>query len=368
MKKFLVMGILLAMSFAGLRAMRYERTSARTQKKRAQRRGYQSKYSGGQRGALAGDTGARQKSRRERGYMSAGLCARQQTDLAEEIFKPIASEYHTLVGDKERLTHAVRYNKVYSVRRMLEKGVSPHLYRHDKTGFGTWELGESLLEVGVRERYPEVVALLLEHGAGAYGALDKPSELEGNTLLYRAVANYGTVSSEQKEYGVLPEHVVKFDIKLITSLLEHKAQVDKMGADKLTPLQKALWRLLDIDIISLLINYGASVKAVNQDSALLSHVAHKAKGPVIRFLVLSGVNFNQLAPGRALSPLQEAPSENQQEMSGAQEFKDYCDVVTRLPKFLGYLPTVLQRIVAEYYIEEEIAAELKRRAGLKPRS
>lgn len=112
--------------------------------------------------------------------------------------------------------------------------------------------GSLALYLAVNREDPDIVELLLNHGADPNGKVD-----EGDTPLHSAIP----VNSYQPP-----------DTRVIQLLLENGADVNAKNDSGNTPLHKAM-QLPYVDIVQLLLEWGADVSALNDDGNTPLHEA-----------------------------------------------------------------------------------------------
>jgi ankyrin repeat protein len=142
--------------------------------------------------------------------------------------------------------------------------------------------GSSPLHIAIRRRHVEIARLLIEHGADVNATTRK-----GSTPLALALG------------GIDPAND---PLEFVSVLLANGADINIQGSQGRTPLEVAMVRYKSVELLKMLIRYGADVNAgVERDGGpgwLLCCAAQKGIPEIVSLLLESGAKVDVLIRGR----------------------------------------------------------------------
>ena len=164
--------------------------------------------------------------------------------------------------------------------------------------------GESPLLVAAHWGDPDLVQLLLNHGADA-NALDKNHESplhkavagEGNADIVQLLLNHGADANTLDKNHVSPLHMAAArwgGADIVQLLLGHGADANALDKNHESPLHMAAARWGGADIVQLLLGHGADANALdkNHESPLHKAVAGEGNADIVQLLLNHGADVN----------------------------------------------------------------------------
>ena len=177
--------------------------------------------------------------------------------------------------------------------------------------------GESPLLVAAHWGDPDLVQLLLGHGADA-NALDKNQESplhkavagEGNAYIVQLLLNHGADANTLDKNHESPLHKTAArwgGADIVQLLLGHGADANALDKNQESPLHKAAAGEGDPDIVQLLLGHGADVNALDKNHVSPLHIAAAGEGDpdIVQLLLDHDADVNALDKNQE-SPLHKA--------------------------------------------------------------
>ena len=197
--------------------------------------------------------------------------------------------------DVDPLTGAVHSGDVRQVQTLLDAGVSPNGPQDEPHLMGP-------LQVAALEGNPEIVAMLLRHGADVEAAgyagpsplamaVDQPNVVR---LLLHAGADVN--ARDRRGRSALFDAAFSGNVQSVKMLLDAGAAINGQDRGGLTALHLAALGK-NLDVVSLLIDKGADAGATSNDGDTPLHMAAgsptKASAPIVRLLLSAGARRDQ---------------------------------------------------------------------------
>jgi ankyrin repeat protein len=208
-----------------------------------------------------------------------------------------------LSKNRELLNKTDKYNRtaLHSAARYGSAAVTEYLLKQGADLNNGDERGNTPLHLASSYRFDKVVEMLVNSKNIEINAVNDAgytplymATIYGNPQTMRLLYSKKADGSMRDKKGNTLLHIAALNghIKKVEEILRYKPEIDSKNKDGLTPLQLMIKSyLVEQKIVELLLDHGASLKAVDKTGKKIIHIAYP-KPSVIKLLICRGVEVN----------------------------------------------------------------------------